>query len=464
VDPQPFARAGDVLVFQALLDEAERIRASLAALVTRQHELGGDAACRSGLFRACGRALAEVADALADGRDPRGAAQIWEPLDACARTLPRSVLIDALLGQVRAAWRMAGVLSADTRVPVRGERLPPLRRRPPIRDAVMTLRANLTLQSAACRHALRVAAAVAIGTAGARLLALPRGYWIPMTALIVLKPEFHDTFIRGVARMAGTIAGVGLAAAVVHAFTPGRGALTMLVLASVWGCYALFRINYAMFTVCLTAYVVFILMLSGVAEATAAALRAEYTVAGGLLALLLYAVWPTWAGATARAALAAMLTAHSRYVRALLDAFADPSRVDLARINAIRADARLARSNAEAVVERMLAEPTRRAALTPRVTIGVLAALRRHALAALALHAGLERGVRAPVPGMALLADEMTAALATLAASMEAGTPPPPLQNLRATQLALGATDALVNDETDLMVDSVNTIGSLLKT
>ena len=29
-DPQPFARAGDVLVFQALLDEAERIRASLA--------------------------------------------------------------------------------------------------------------------------------------------------------------------------------------------------------------------------------------------------------------------------------------------------------------------------------------------------------------------------------------------------------------------------------------------------
>ena len=38
-DPQPFARDSDVLVFQALLDEAERIRASLAALATRQRQL-----------------------------------------------------------------------------------------------------------------------------------------------------------------------------------------------------------------------------------------------------------------------------------------------------------------------------------------------------------------------------------------------------------------------------------------
>ena len=48
-DPQPFARASDVLVFQALLDEAERIRASLAALTTRHRQLvnrhGADPAC-----------------------------------------------------------------------------------------------------------------------------------------------------------------------------------------------------------------------------------------------------------------------------------------------------------------------------------------------------------------------------------------------------------------------------------
>src|SRR5215471_10946421 len=86
-DPQPFARAGDVLVFQALLDEAERLRASLAALVTRQRDLGTDA-CGQALFAAVGRALTEIAGALEDGRDPRGTAAIWDPLEACARALP----------------------------------------------------------------------------------------------------------------------------------------------------------------------------------------------------------------------------------------------------------------------------------------------------------------------------------------------------------------------------------------
>ena len=460
-DPQPFARAGDVLVFQALLDEAERLRASLAALVTRQRDLAATA-CGHDLFAAVARVLDEIANALEDGRDPRDTAAIWDPLDACARALPASVLIDSLLGQLRAAWRTAGVPSAETRDRAPGERLPPLRRRPPIRDAVLTLRANLSLDSAAYRHALRLGAAVAMGSSAYRLLDLPRGYWIPMTGLIVLRPEFHDTFIRGLARIAGTIAGVGLAALVVHVAAPGHGALTALVLVFAWGCYAFFRINYAIFSACLTAYVVFILMLGGVSEGTAAALRTVDTLAGGLLALVIYALWPTWAGATARTALGSMLSAHSEYVQALLNGFADPAHVDLARIVAIRARARLARSNAEAVVERMLAEPERRAALEPRVTIGVLAALRRHALAALALHAGLERGVRAPVPGMDRLAEQMTSALAALAASVRAGTPPPPLPDLRATQLALGATDALVQDETDLMVDSVNTIASLL--
>jgi hypothetical protein len=63
---------------------------------------------------------------------------------------------------------------------------------------------------------------------------------------------------------------------------------------------------------------------------------------------------------------------------------------------------------------------------------------------------------------MAQLRDEMTAALGSLADSVRAGSAPPPLPNLRATQLALGKSDALVNAETDLLVDSVNTVAGLL--
>ena len=52
---------------------------------------------------------------------------------------------------------------------------------------------------------------LAIATAIYRILQLPRGDWLPLTALLVLKPEFHDTFIRGISRIAGTLLGGGFA-------------------------------------------------------------------------------------------------------------------------------------------------------------------------------------------------------------------------------------------------------------
>jgi uncharacterized membrane protein YccC len=463
-DPQPFARASDVLVFQALLDEAERIRASLAAIATRQRQLfEAHPSCAGAFAEWIGRVLAEIAAAVQSGREPREDTPMWAPLEACARELPHGAAVDALLGQLRAAWRTAGVLAGDAGPPAPRARLPPLRRRPPVRDALTTLWANLTLDSTACRHALRLAVTVGAATAMYRLRDLPRGYWMPMTALLVLRPEFHDTFARGIARVAGTIAGAAVATLIVNTLVPGPPALTVLVLVFVWGCYALFRINYAIFTACLTGYIVFLLMLGGVPEMTAATTRALYTIEGGVLALFVYAIWPTWAASTARESLGAMLDAHGAYVAALLRGYSDPSRIDLDELSQIRIGARLARSNAEAVVERMLAEPASRAAIAPRTAVGLLAALRRHALGALALHAGLERGIETPVPGMTQLAGEMTDSLATLAASVRSGQPPAALPPLRQSQLALGATDALVEAETDLMVDSINTVAALLE-
>jgi hypothetical protein len=61
------------------------------------------------------------------------------------------------------------------------------------------------------------------------------------------------------------------------------------------------------------------------------------------------------------------------------------------------------------------------------------------------------------------LSRQMSVSLSALAESLRSGTPPLPLPPLRQTQLALNtATDDLVRDETDLMVDSVNTMASLL--
>lgn len=463
-DPQPFARVGEVLVFQSLLDEAERIRASLAGLATqRRRTLEVNAICADGLAEHTALALGEIADAIEDGREPGEPVPIWPPLDDCARQLPDIPIVGALLGQIRSAWQTAAVMTPARVDAAAVGRFRPLRRRPPIRDGLTTLRANLTRRSTAFRHALRLAATIGVCTALFRLLELDRGYWIGLTALLVLRPDFQDTFARGLGRIAGTILGALLATAIVWAWTPGPLALTILVLIFVWGCYALIRINYAAFTVSVTGYVVFILMLSGVGELTAATSRALYTLAGGALALAAYGIWPTWSASSARGALAALLDAHAKYIGMLMAAYADPSSLDLRRLAQLRADARLVRSNTEAVVERMLAEPPGRASLSPRTAVGLLAALRRHALAALALHAGLERGVAAPVTGMATLTAQMTAALAALATTLRSGAEPLPVPPLRETQLALEpAAQLLVGEETNLMVESINTMAELL--
>jgi hypothetical protein len=147
----------------------------------------------------------------------------------------------------------------------------------------------------------------------------------------------------------------------------------------------------------------------------------------------------------------------------LLNAYTDPASANLEKLAKLRAAARLARSNAEALTERMLAEPAKRASMGRRAAVGLLAALRRHSLAALALHAGVERGVEAPIPGLAPLAGQIRDSLSLLAAALRAGTPPPPLPPLRATQRALDpGTLSVIHDETDMMVDGINTMAELL--
>jgi uncharacterized membrane protein YccC len=374
-------------------------------------------------------------------------------------------VLDSLLGQLRGAWRTAGFLtSPDEQEPSGEAHIPPLLRVPPIRDAMHTLRVNLTLRSTAFRHAIRLAVALAIATAAYRGAALPRGYWIPLTALLVLKPEFHETFAAGTGRVLGTVLGAVGATAITVALVPGPLTLVVLVLAFVWCGYALFRTNYTIFTICITGYVVFLLALAGVPEVTAALHRTIDTALGGALALLVYAVWPTWEAARVRDQLAAVFDAHVPYVERLLGAYVDPARHDPRRLQDARAAARLARSNAEASVERLLSEPRHRQALDPRVAIGVLAALRRYALAALALQARLERGSPPAVPGLDRLAAQLASMHSALARAIRTGTPPSEVPPLRQTHDELRATaKTSLFDETDLMVDSLNTVADLLK-
>lgn len=143
-------------------------------------------------------------------------------------------------------------------------------------------------------QAIRAAIILAIASAAYRYLLLPIGYWIPMTAAIVTKPELRQTFQRGIARVLGTVAGAALATLIATGLKPLPWILAGLVVIFAAASYTLIYVNYAAFAVCVTAYVVFILTLAGLPESQLIQHRVLNTLLGGGVALIVHAMFSPW--------------------------------------------------------------------------------------------------------------------------------------------------------------------------
>ena len=116
---------------------------------------------------------------------------------------------------------------------------------------LQTLRAELTLNSRAFRHAVRLSVALIAAGITYRGLSLGVGYWVPLTVLFVLRPDYGTTITRGIGRAAGTAAGVTIAWVIVTAFSPSSGAIVALLAFLAFAAYALFPANYALYSVVL---------------------------------------------------------------------------------------------------------------------------------------------------------------------------------------------------------------------
>jgi len=151
---------------------------------------------------------------------------------------------------------------------------------------------NLTISSEVFQYGLRLAVTLAITAGAARYLSLMDGYWAPMTALLVLKPDVPQTLVRGTARIVGTLAGAALATVIAVAVRPAIVTVALLVIFFAWLGYSVLNVNYATYVLTVTAYVVFLLALGGLSEINVVKFRAIHTVFGGAIALFAYALWP----------------------------------------------------------------------------------------------------------------------------------------------------------------------------
>jgi uncharacterized membrane protein YccC len=486
------ARSVEAERYLALFSQAERIRLALVALRRLQVRLGREAgtASETGILGRAGelaaRMLNSVSKALDAGvkgdphpeclRELRELAERLRTADSAAAAPPLAAMradarwqLDALTGQLASAVELAAHTSqSGTREFERSEGAQPWSLR--LAGVLAVLRANLTLDSAAFRHALRLAVCVVIAEAITRSTGWHRAYWGPMTVAIVLKPDFTTTFTRGVLRLAGTFAGLALATVLFHAISPTPVTLAVGIAVFVFLMRWAGPANYGVMVTALTALVVLLFATTGVAPAELIAARALFTVVGGTIALAAYRVWPTWERTQVPEALARLLDAYRAYFQTVRDAYLHPGverdAAFAARLEEARQSGRLARTTLEASVARLRLEPGVAAARLTTLQ-AILANSHRFIHAAMALEAGLFRSQPVPArPQFATFANNVDSTLYFLAAYLR-GVPVEPgdLPDLREDHRALVQSGAshveryeLVNVETDRVTNSLNTL------
>jgi len=137
-------------------------------------------------------------------------------------------------------------------------------------------------------YAARLVITVALASELYRKMGMQSGYWVPMTALLVQKPAFFETLSRALARISGTLVGATLATLIAAHLHPTPWVLAVLVTVFAFGCYAVNSVNYALFTLLMTSYIVFLLSLNQLPGPEIAHRRFWCTAAGAAIALLIH--------------------------------------------------------------------------------------------------------------------------------------------------------------------------------
>ncbi len=440
-------RSIEAVRYRALFSQAERIRLSLLMLSRLHLRMRRESPVHSGVqilgeyLKKTAQTLQAIGNSLLSGIHAEASTDILAACESLtlrlrqeAENLPASFLaavardarfqMDALNGQLRAALDLtAHATPAGQAAFAKQEAHQPSSLR--FSGLLATLRANLNLQSSVLRHAIRLAAMVALGNILERAFYWHRSYWLPMTIVLVLKPEFTTTFSRGLLRIGGTIVGLFLATALFR-FLP-ESATLQIVLIFVFT--LLLRwvgpANYGIFAVAISALVVLLIAITEVSPKEVIWARGINTAAGGTLALLAYWI-----------------------------------------CDRVRLRARMARTNLEASIDRLGAEPGTTAEQMNQLN-ALLASSHRFVHAVMALDAGWLHTAAVPArTAFRTFATDVEKTLELLAAALRGKHVQlnefPDLREDHHVLVQSGDQKieryALVNVEADRIVNSLNTL------
>jgi uncharacterized membrane protein YccC len=295
--------------------------------------------------------------------------------------------------------------------------------RPP-RAPLFSLQAIAHADSVVLQHALRVAIVTSVAVLITGLLHLNHGYWVTLTAVVILQPYSGATHQKALQRVLGTILG-GVVAAALSALFHSFGAVIILVGLFTFLCVALLPVNYGAYAIFGTPAFV-LLAEASVGDWHLSGIRIINTVIGGVLALIGSRVlWPSAEWNRLPDYTSAALRANRELLRLAVEVATSEGDPAIGVLRDARRNIALAASNAEESFQRLVGEHTGPAERLEPI-MAFLVYTRRFAASTAALAIAAQAGDQAApdvVLPFALTADRI---LDDLADAVTHGRPPAP--------------------------------------
>ena len=226
-----------------------------------------------------------------------------------------------------------------------------------IPQRVPWVRFEFNTRSFTFRFSLRLALGMGIGIALYKYFHIPHGYWIAMTTMIVLQPEFGSTITKALDRVKGTVSGAVVGSLLFLIPLPLAVNIMLVAICVFFMTYFVLR-NYAVAAFFITVMVIALFHLLEPVTWQLGGIRVLNTLAGCSLALLGgFAFWPLWERHRFPALIREAVSANQQYLTVILDALREGRPRTFNEFVKRRREAELTNHNAFLSLRRMENEP-----------------------------------------------------------------------------------------------------------
>jgi uncharacterized membrane protein YccC len=264
---------------------------------------------------------------------------------------------------IRGAITLVGQLHEASRTPVEPAKVMPGSDMTPFltrqKYELGVILDNLRWRSPAFRYSLRITMAVAVGLwLGDRLPYASHSYWILLTIVVILKPNYSLTKQRYNDRLIGTLIGCLISVVVLRVVTEPLALLAVLYVALVASsAFSTIKYRYTAIAACVQVLIQINLLMPG--SQTVVGERLIDTVIGGVIASIFSFVLPSWEYRAIPKLVENVLQANRRYIAATRDLLLRRAQDDFA----YRVQRKQFMDNLSALIasfQRMLDEPRSR--------------------------------------------------------------------------------------------------------